>query len=113
MPSANEVLESSFIDFKERQPPGLFEKFQETGLLDVQVKILDIQMSQERQKSLTDFSRTVLFINAFREFAETFRLTRQQTACVWGPLKYVLHVNSAAPILQVCTELTNGIGSQG
>ncbi|KAI0914790.1 hypothetical protein F4823DRAFT_192149 [Ustulina deusta] len=88
----DEVLKSSLTDFRELQPPDLFEKFQQTRLHDLKLKILEIQTSQERRKSMTDFSRILSFIRAFNGFAETFRLTSEQTACVWGPVKYVLHV---------------------
>ncbi|KAI1368069.1 hypothetical protein F5Y08DRAFT_21916 [Xylaria arbuscula] len=93
MPSAEEVMKSSLAEFsRELQPPSLFEKFLQTRLHDLKLKILEIQTSQERRKSMTDFSRIKSFIRAFDGFAETFCLTSEQTACVWGPVKYVLHV---------------------
>lgn len=92
MLSAEEVIKSSLAEFREFQPPGLFEKFLQTRLRDLKHKILEIQTSQERRKSMTDFTRIISFIVAFDGFAETFRLTPEQTACVWGPVKYVLHV---------------------
>ncbi|KAI3328988.1 hypothetical protein HD806DRAFT_268528 [Xylariaceae sp. AK1471] len=92
MYTTKEVLESSLAEFKELQSPGLFEKFRQTELRDLKLKILEIQTSQERQKSMTDFSRILSFIVAFDGFAETFGLTQEQTACIWGPVKYVLHV---------------------
>ncbi|KAI0450908.1 hypothetical protein F5B21DRAFT_489170 [Xylaria acuta] len=92
MDSANKILERSFDSFKDQQPHGLFEKFQQTQLHDLKIKILEIQTSQERRKSMTDFPRIVSFIVAFEGFVETFRLTPAQTACIWGPVKYVLHV---------------------
>ncbi|KAI0538257.1 hypothetical protein GGR58DRAFT_312250 [Xylaria digitata] len=88
----DKLLESSLTEFREQLKPELFEKFQQTKLNDLKSKILEIQTSQERRKSMTDFSRIISFIVAFNSFAETFCLTAQQTACVWGPVKYVLHV---------------------
>ncbi|KAK5636190.1 hypothetical protein RRF57_011902 [Xylaria bambusicola] len=92
MYSAADVIKSSLDQFRELQPPGLFEKFLQTRLHDLKIKILEIQTSQDRRKSLTDLSRIISFIVAFDGFAETFRLTPEQTACVWGSVKYVLHV---------------------
>ncbi|KAI0555112.1 hypothetical protein F4679DRAFT_522273 [Xylaria curta] len=91
MDSANEILERSFDIFRD-QHHGLFEKFQQTKLDDLKRKIMTIQTSQERRKSMTDFPRIVSFIEAFEEFVETFRLTSEQTACIWGPVQHVLHV---------------------
>ncbi|KAI8949690.1 hypothetical protein F4801DRAFT_590960 [Xylaria longipes] len=92
MDSANKILERSKDSFREQQPHGLFEKFQQTQLHDLKIKILEIQTSQERRKSMTDFPRIISFIAAFEGFVETFCLTSEQTACIWGPVKYVLHV---------------------
>ncbi|TGJ80954.1 hypothetical protein E0Z10_g7822 [Xylaria hypoxylon] len=93
----DKVLESSVAEFKKLQLPELFEKFKVTKLDDLKSKILEIQTSQERRKSMTDFSRILSFIRAFDSFAETFRLTSEQTACVWGPMKYILHVKPPFP----------------
>ncbi|KAI1757159.1 hypothetical protein F4782DRAFT_537465 [Xylaria castorea] len=84
-------MEQSLDKFRDQQPHGLFEKFQQTQLHDLKIKILEIQTSQERRKSMTDFPRIVSFIAAFEGFVETFRLTSEQTACIWGPVKYILH----------------------
>ncbi|RWA12444.1 hypothetical protein EKO27_g2634 [Xylaria grammica] len=89
---AKQVLDSSIAEFISELQPGLFEKFQQTKLDELKHKILEIQTSQERRKSMTDFSRILYFIEAFNSFVETFRLTSEQIACIWGPMKYVLHV---------------------
>jgi hypothetical protein len=91
---ADKVLETEFDKFRELQPPELFAIFQQTELEHLQRKILDIQTSQERRKSMIDFSRIISFIKAFQGFAATFRLTPEQTACIWGPVKYVLQVST-------------------
>ncbi|KAI0466404.1 hypothetical protein F4859DRAFT_507364 [Xylaria cf. heliscus] len=116
MDSATKILGQSLDNFKEKQPHGLFEKFQQTGVHDLKVKILEIQTSQQRHKSMRDFTRILLFITAFEGFVETFRLSSEQTACIWGPVKYVLHVvkdevKLLDPILQLYRDLGAGLPS--
>lgn len=96
MDTADEILEKSLNDFRELQPPELFAKFQETTLEDVKRHILATQASQDRLKSMMDFSRIRSFIVTFHGFQEAARLTSDQIACIWGPVKYILHVCTAS-----------------
>ncbi|KAJ2988608.1 hypothetical protein NUW58_g3882 [Xylaria curta] len=86
MSSANKVLELALAKFRGEQPPDLFGKFQQTQLRDLQKQILSIQASQDHRKSMVDFPRIRSFITAFEAFAETFPLTSEQAACIWGPV---------------------------
>lgn len=92
MSTVNEILKEALRDFREAQPPMLYQKFQDTSAKDVKSYILAMQASQDRVKALRDLARIRSFIVAFDTFQKTARLTDEQTACIWGPIRYILQV---------------------
>ena len=104
MSTVNEILDEALRDFREAQPPILYQKFRDTSARDVKNYILGMQASQDRVKALRDLARIRSFIIAFDTFQKTAQLTDEQTVCIWGPIKY---------ILQVLTTLYLSLGCNG
>lgn len=94
MSAADEILEACLSDFRKRQSSKDFEKFLNTTSDNVKRRIINTQASQDRLKSLVNWSRMKLFVENFQDFQVAAGLTSEQAACVWGPVLYILKVSS-------------------
>lgn len=95
MSTADKILEACLRDFREHQPPDVLEKFLKTSPDHVKQRILSTQASQDRLKSMVNWSRMESFVINFLDFQVAARLTPEQAACVWGPVMYILKVSLA------------------
>jgi hypothetical protein len=97
MASARDDFQKALLKFQNRLDPNEQKDFQFTSLEDVRKLILNIQAKQRTEKRVINLNRLKRFLEGMEQFGkviETFLNTNQFVAVVWGPVKFLLQVQS-------------------
>lgn len=92
-PGAKDIIEHAVSSFRERFPGVDLDILSQITVDDVKHDILDLQLRQERQKSMLNFARFHTALLAFEQLANNAQLTQGQAGYIWGPIKNTLRVS--------------------
>ncbi|KAJ1328921.1 ankyrin repeat domain-containing protein 50 [Microdochium nivale] len=96
MPSleVTDILDDAIRSFRDTYPSADIKHFIQTTTEDVKRDILELQMRQEKQKSMLNLARFKSALLAFESLAQAAQLTQEQASFIWGPIKIVLKKTS-------------------
>lgn len=84
------ILDDAIKSFRDNCPSADIQNVTQTTTEDVKRDILDLQMRQEKQKSMLNLARFKSALLAFESLAQAAQLTQEQAGFIWGPIKIVL-----------------------
>lgn len=92
MPSleVTDILDDAIRSFRDTYPSADIKHFIQTTTEDVKRDILELQMRQEKQKSMLNLARFKSALLAFECLVQAAQLTQEQASFIWGPIKIVL-----------------------
>ncbi|KAH7032709.1 uncharacterized protein B0I36DRAFT_99861 [Microdochium trichocladiopsis] len=87
---AKDILEDAINSFRQRHPAAVTDRFIHVTCDHVKHDILELQIRQEKQKSMLNLARFQSALLAFEQLVDAARLSQEQAGFIWGPTKQIL-----------------------